>query len=1340
MRLLRLSNASILGCTVGLIALLAIGALAHDRLRHAQQEMAQLLELQKRLDDLSAGSDSLLLFGADEQLERAFRRDAEALRRRLEGLGEAYPAAQTASREIELIVEALADAGALSPSASDASVAPGGGGPLDIPQRARIIMNQVASHGVALDTALDRLLRERQQRIATEATWIADSFAGAALLFAVLSLIAFGLIHRRIGAPVQRLTATIDRIRAGESGLRADSTGTSELSRLASAFNQLLDERAATDARIAQQQETLRDHERMLDHSQRIARIGSWRLDIRTNQLEWSDETFRIVGLPVTDAPPSLDTYFELVHADDRERLFDVRRRALEEGTPHDIEVRLVRADGSIRRVHELGEAEMGEQGEAIALAGSIQDITERHRAERRLRQYHHLIESGSDLFCVIDSEHRYVLASEQYAGLYSLSSEAIEGLHLLDVLTPEFYEQEAKPRIDRCLAGESLSFEGERSYPHLGTRRFLIRYFPVTATEGTEGNVGAVMTDITEFRQAEERLREQSRMLDMAGRIARFGAWSVDLEHERAHWSDVVAEIHGMPPGWSPTLEEGIAFYAPEYRETVRALFSACADQGIPFDEELQILDARGERVWVRVVAEPVVDATGGISHVQGAFQDISGRREVEHEFERLNARLANVLESISDAFFTLTPDWCFDYINRAAGPLIQRGPEELIGRNIWTEFPAAVGTPIENEYRRAMRDRVTVSLEEYYEPLETWFDIRAYPIEDGLAVYFRDVTERHEMEQQLRNREEELRISRDELAATLDTRQMLINALPAHIVLVDGDGTILDVNEQWRHYGIENASTDPCAGIGQNYLSICDAATGECADEAQVTGDGLRAVLGGERESFSIEYPCHAPDQARWFRMMANRLGERAGSGAVVMHVDITERKLAEQELNRLAYRDPLTGLPSRNGFVQALTDRLWQTGWQPNAMVIMFDIRRHRDINDSYGYTIGDRLLQAIGERMGEVAGEDAVLGRVGGDEFVIFLPDCGGAAAPRQRDRIAEAFEPPFAIDDLRIEVVARFGYTLLGSEHRANEELLREAELALFDLTASAGGDGWRAYSKSIDREVHQRVEITRQLREALAGDQFQLHFQPKVRLENGEVVASEALLRWAHPEFGLRSPAMFIPVAEQSQLIGPIGDWALDEACRCLRTWHDAGLEIVRVAVNVSLVQFMIGDFTETVARALERHGVAPGALTLEITESVFERESDVLYQQLRRLHDMGVRLSLDDFGTGYSSLLYLQRYPFDEIKIDQGFVRHMLTDPYSRQIVNTVIGVAGALNGDVVAEGVETADERDALLEMGCRIGQGFYYSMPLEAEDFRWLLERQSLLPLAQTSGGAG
>ncbi|MFW5969678.1 MAG: putative bifunctional diguanylate cyclase/phosphodiesterase, partial [Halofilum sp. (in: g-proteobacteria)] len=676
---------------------------------------------------------------------------------------------------------------------------------------------------------------------------------------------------------------------------------------------------------------------------------------------------------------------------------------------------------------------------------------------------------------------------------LYGLARDELEGRHLLDVLSRPFYEEEAAPRIERCLAGETIRFEGERGYPHLGTRHFLIRYFPVASAEGSGRNVGAVMTDITEIREAEERLREQ----------------------------------------------------------------------------------------------------------------------------------------------------------------------------------------------------------------------------------------------------EKQLRISRDELAATLETRQRLINALPAHIALVDGEGTIIDVNEQWRHFGIENEYSDPFVGMGQNYLTICESATGDCAEEASEAADGLRAVLEGEKDTFALEYPCHSPDEARWFRMMANRLGGDSAPGAVVMHVDITERKLAEQELNRLAYQDALTGLPSRNGFVQALANRLRQTGWQPEAMVVMFDILRHRDINDSHGYAVGDRLLQAVGNRVTERCGENALVGRVGGDEFVVFLPGSADESSEQQRARIAEVFDEPFELGDLWIEATARFGYTFLAAERRAHEELLREAELALFESTSNENSDDWTAYSSAIDHEVRNRVEITRQLRHALERDEFQLHFQPKVELATGRLVASEALLRWAHPVFGLRPPNMFVPIAEQSQLIGPIGDWALEAACRQLREWQDARLDVVRVAVNVSLVQFMVGDFPETVRTTLKRYDVPPDALTLEITESVFERESETLNQQLRTLHDMGVRLSLDDFGTGYSSLLYLQRYPFDEIKIDQGFVRRMLDDSYSRQIVSTVIGVAGALNAEVVAEGVETTAERDALLEMGCRIGQGYYFSVPLESEDFRWLLEQRSNLPLALVGG---
>jgi EAL domain-containing protein (putative c-di-GMP-specific phosphodiesterase class I) len=260
------------------------------------------------------------------------------------------------------------------------------------------------------------------------------------------------------------------------------------------------------------------------------------------------------------------------------------------------------------------------------------------------------------------------------------------------------------------------------------------------------------------------------------------------------------------------------------------------------------------------------------------------------------------------------------------------------------------------------------------------------------------------------------------------------------------------------------------------------------------------------------------------------------------------------------------------------------------------------------------------------------------------------------------------------------------------------------------------------------------------LREALERDEFELHFQPKVCLETGELVSSEALLRWHHPERGLLSPSLFIPAAEQSQLIAPIGEWVVREACARIRAWLDAGVAAMPVSVNVSLVQLGPGDFVATVRDALDAYDIAPSYLTLEITESVFESESDSLRRQIERLHAMGVRLSLDDFGTGYSSLRYLQRYPFDEIKIDQGFVQRIDADDYSERVVRMVLDLARTLSADVVAEGVETATLRDALRAMGCRIAQGYYFSIPLEAEDFAWLLAHARALPVPAKADAAG
>ncbi len=567
------------------------------------------------------------------------------------------------------------------------------------------------------------------------------------------------------------------------------------------------------------------------------------------------------------------------------------------------------------------------------------------------------------------------------------------------------------------------------------------------------------------------------------------------------------------------------------------------------------------------------------------------------------------------------------------------------------------------------------------------------------------------------------------------LATRRALINSLPAHIALLDDAGKILDVNDQWRHFGTTNDHRDATFGVGSNYLAVCRAAEGDCAEEALEAADGLQAVLTGNREIFALEYPCHSQDQPRWFRMMASRLApglETEGIlGAVVMHVDITERKLAEQELKRQAYQDPLTGLANRLGFIEAFSRHIDGHGWNPKDIIVLLDIKEMRNVNDVHGYDIGDHLLIELARRLEKHLCQHTLIGRISGGQFILFLPDDGTPLPGERLVELAYFFHQPIHISDIIIEVAGRGGYTLLGEDTRSAEILLHEIETALHE-TRRHGSRDFSPYDRDLDLIAQRRIDLTRELRQALEDDQFELHYQPKVDLATGEVIGCEALIRWMHPERGMQMPGQFIPVAEQSQLIGPIGNWVLFQACRHLREWQDAGLDLVRVSVNVSVDQFHLGDFTHKVREALETHAIDPASLTLEITESVFGEESETLHQQINDLHALGVRLSLDDFGTGYSSLLYLQKYPFDEIKIDMGFVRHILDEPLNRNIVSMILGISQVLGADTVAEGVENTAVRDVLLELGCRIGQGYYYSMPLEVEDFRWLLEKHSRLPL--------
>lgn len=586
----------------------------------------------------------------------------------------------------------------------------------------------------------------------------------------------------------------------------------------------------------------------------------------------------------------------------------------------------------------------------------------------------------------------------------------------------------------------------------------------------------------------------------------------------------------------------------------------------------------------------------------------------------------------------------------------------------------------------------------------------------------------------------ESELRTTMTQLNQALATREALINSLPANIALLDNAGNIIEVNNQWRSFGQHNNFAGNDFGVGTNYLAVCENASGKEASEGAVMAQGLSDVLLGKRETFSLEYPCHSPEQQRWFRVMVNPVVSEAGQrevskAVVVMHVDITDRVLAEMETKRLAYEDPLTGLLSRTGFTQELSGILEHNEWQTDALLVMLDIIDLRDINDIHGYQTGDELLIKFANRLKKRLRISDLAGRLGGDDFAIYLSIKRGEDPEQRLNTVKSVFKEMFNVGGVDIQITAHLGYTRLAENPRSVQELIREAELAMF-LNRSNTDTPWVAYTEKLDEATHQRIQLSTELSRALSGNQFELHFQPKVNLNDGRLIGCEALLRWHHPERGLIAPDIFIPIAEQSRLIVPIGDWILHDVCRRLREWRDNDLLVVRVAVNVSLVQFQTGDFVDKISAVLSEFDLDPADLTLEVTESVFDGESDTLRQQLLVLQKMGVRLSLDDFGTGYSSLLYLIKYPFDEIKIDQGFVRGILEYPYNRNIVSTVMNIAGTLGAEVIAEGIESEAIENELLRLGCQLGQGYYYSMPLADEDFRWLLKKQSYLPLSRVT----
>jgi len=768
---------------------------------------------------------------------------------------------------------------------------------------------------------------------------------------------------------------------------------------------------------------------------------------------------------------------------------------------------------------------------------------------------------------------------------------------------------------------------------------------------------------------------------------------------------SDRTCAIHGLGPA-TRRLDDFLQRVHPDELRRVSDAVQAALQAGAPLDLGYRIAHPSGMARHVRMRAE-LLRADDGSARYLGTVEDISNERNAGQQAARMAERLSATLESITDAFYTLDREWRFTYLNAEAERLFKRSRVQLLGKVLWDEFSALKGRIGYREFHRAMRENRTVVFEEYYAPYQALSEVRAYPSEEGLTVYFRDVTAVRKTEESLRLSEERFRTI---VRATTD-------------VVWDWN---LEDDSLWASDSIEPlfgyTPADFCGSIRAWSDRIHP-------DERERVLSHIRSAIEGFDDHWMDEYRFLRKDGLVAFVLARGYITRDAGGRATRMigaMVDLTERRRAEHRIEYLAYYDVLTELPNRQLMMERLQRALDDCAQGSAASALFFiDLDNFKSLNDTLGHAVGDQLLRQAAQRLGTCVSRQDTVARFGGDEFVVLLEglsmelEQACVQARRVGERMLVTLRQPYDLGQYTHHSTASIGIVLAKDAGNDIGELLKRADMAMYEAKNSGRGT-LRFFDPRMQAALAARMALENDLRQAMdrCEHEFDLYYQPQID-RDGRVTGVEALVRWRHPTRGMISPVEFIPLAEETGLVVALGQWVLKKACAQLLAWAATPATAqIEIAVNVSARQFHHPRFVAQVLELVAAAGIDARRLKLELTETSLLENVDDTIAKMNALKSHGVSFALDDFGTGYSSLAYLKQLPLDMLKIDRSFVLDLLTNQNDAVIARTIIALGHSLGLRVLAEGVEMAAQRDFLFEHGCDAYQGYLYAPALPAD----------------------
>ena len=756
----------------------------------------------------------------------------------------------------------------------------------------------------------------------------------------------------------------------------------------------------------------------------------------------------------------------------------------------------------------------------------------------------------------------------------------------------------------------------------------------------------------------------------------------------------------------------------APELAPEVRSRVEQCLDTGT-----LQQFDLEGQSPAGTVYREVRV-VPFAANEVLAIIRDVGERRRAEEALRQHEEYFRKLIENAHDPIVVVSGDGMVKYASPALTRMLGYGPEELVGVDALELIdPEDRETLVQAFAREVPPEGASTGSVEFraLHKSGAWRIIEATARqltpgdpESDIVVNGRDITERKQAADVLRESEERMRT--------------IFEEAPIGMAIVASDLRILSVN---------NAL---CAMLGYAEEELIALGTPGFTHPEDLTKDDseMTSLMAGAISSYRVEKRYKTKTgELMWGDLTATVIRDAEGSVLYGLYMieNITDRRHAEATVRHLAFHDPLTGLPNRALFRDRLELAIAQARRAGHMAAVMFlDLDRFKLVNDSVGHAEGDRLLAEVAEKISAIVREGDTVSRVGGDEFTILLPTIDSVQdAVRIAGRVLQGLTEPFVVAGKEFLISGSIGITITPDDGNDADALLRNADIAMY-RAKEQGRNQYQLFAPHMNEEIVKRISFETSLRHAVERDEFVLHYQPQFDVKTMEITGVEALVRWKREDGTLMMPADFIPVAEETGLIVPLGDWVLRRACEQARDWQNTGLAPVRVAVNVSAREFHNADVAQRIESVLHETGLDASCLQVEITEGVAMEHAEVTLVTLRRLKAMGVQLALDDFGIGYSSLSYLKRFPIDVLKIDCSFVRNVGTDPADTALVGAIITMAHSLGLRVIAEGVETAGQLEFLRDPAARVSvqriavcdefQGFLAGRPMPVEEVERLL----------------